>query len=209
MTMSQMKRVARVYDRALIEGLRRTAPERAKGVSLMRVWLTGAALAVALTSTPTFAEGVKIDDLVVATTASASQQEATIKAAKKFYQFWNTGDEASLKAAISPSFTDRTLPPGRPQGPEGPAFASKNFRAAVADLSVEVKKMVVVGDYVTVHMEFKGHFTGSFGQTKGQGQAIDFIATDLLKITNGRITDNWHLEDNLTFLQQIGLVPKL
>jgi hypothetical protein len=38
--MSQMNRVARVYDRALIEGLRRTAPERAKGVSLMRVWLT-------------------------------------------------------------------------------------------------------------------------------------------------------------------------
>jgi SnoaL-like polyketide cyclase len=40
---------------------------------------------------------------------------------------------------------------------------------------------------------------------RGQGQAIDFIATDLLKITNRRITDNWHIEDNLTLLAQMGV----
>ena len=107
---------------------------------------------------------------------------------------------------ISQAFTDHTLPPGRPQGPDGPAFASKNFRAAVPDLSVEVHKMIVADHYVTVHMEFKGHFTGTFGKTKGEGQAIDFIATDLLKVTNGRITDNWHIEDNLTLLSQMGVV---
>jgi predicted ester cyclase len=65
--------------------------------------------------------------------------------------------------------------------------------------------MIVADDYVTVHMTFKGHLTGAFGKTKGQGQAIDFIATDLLKITDGRITDNWHIEDNLTLLTQMGV----
>jgi predicted ester cyclase len=94
-----------------------------------------------------------------------------------------------LKQAIAPEFIDRTLPPGRPQGPQGPAFASHQFRAAVPDLGVEVKKMIVAGDYVTVHMVFTGHFTGTFGQAQGKGQSINFIATDLLKITDGRITD--------------------
>jgi predicted ester cyclase len=65
--------------------------------------------------------------------------------------------------------------------------------------------MIVANDYVTVHMEFRGHFTGRFGHIKGQGQAIDFIATDLLKVTDGRITDNWHIEDNLTLLSQMGV----
>jgi hypothetical protein len=37
---------------------------------------------------------------------------------------------------------------------------------------------------------------------KGNGQPVDFIATDILRVRHGRITDNWHLEDNLTFLQQ-------
>ena len=166
----------------------------------MPEWLARTAVAVALISTPAFSEEVKIDDLVVAMTIPAAQQNATVKAAKAFYQFWNTGDEASLKSAVSPNFTDHTLPPGRPQGPEGPPFASKNFRAAVPDLSVEVRKVVVANDYVTVHMNFKGHFTGTFGKAKGQGQAIDFIATDLLKVTNGRITDNWHIETGVQFI---------
>ena len=36
----------------------------------------------------------------------------------------------------------------------------------------------------------------------------DFIATDIVRVRHGRITDNWHLEDNLTFLQQIGVVTQ-
>jgi predicted ester cyclase len=168
----------------------------------------GVELAAALTlslSTPAFADSVRINDLVVAASISDAQREATIKAVRAFYDFWNTGDEALLKEAIAPNFTDHTLPSGRPQGPEGPAFASRRFRAAVPDLKVAVEKMIVAGDYVTVHMNFTGHFTGKFGQTQGNGQPVPFIATDLVKIENGRITDNWHIEDNLTLLQEIGI----
>jgi predicted ester cyclase len=151
------------------------------------------------------AESVKINDLVIARGVPAARREATLKAVRTFYEFWNTGDAALLKQAIAENFTDRTLPPGRPQGPEGPAFASRQFRAAVPDLKVTVEKMIVADDYVTVHMRFTGHFTGIFGQAPGKGQPILFIATDLLKVENGRITDNWHIEDNLTLLQQMGI----
>jgi predicted ester cyclase len=171
--------------------------------------LRSVGLVTALTlslSTPAFAAGgVKINDLVFAASIPDAQREATMKAVHAFYDFWNTGDEGLLKEAIAPNFTDHTLPPGRPQGPEGPAFASRRFRAAVPDLEVTVEKMIVAGDYVTVHMSFTGHFTGKFGQTQGKGQAVPFIATDLIKIEKGRITDNWHIEDNLTLLQAMGV----
>ena len=163
------------------------------------------ALALSLAGPVLAADGVKIDDLVVAKTTSDAQRETTLKAVRAFYEFWNTGDEALLKESLAPNFTDHTLPPGRPQGPQGPAFASRHFRAAVPDLTVAVRKMIVAGNYVTVHMNFTGHFTGSFGQTQGQGQPIAFVATDLVKVENGRITDNWHIEDNLTLLQQMGV----
>jgi predicted ester cyclase len=164
-----------------------------------------AALTLSLSKPAFTADGVKINDLVVAASIPDAQREATMKAVRAFYDFWNTGDEGLLKEAIAPNFTDHTLPPGRPQGPEGPAFASRRFRAAVPDLKVTVEKMIVAGDYVTVHMSFTGHFTGRFGQTQGKGQAIPFIASDLVKIQNGRITDNWHIEDNLTLLQEMGV----
>jgi predicted ester cyclase len=172
---------------------------RARGVELL------AALTLSLSTSAIAADGVRIDDLVVATSIPDAQREATIRAVRAFYDFWNTGDEALLKEAIAPTFTDHTLPPGRPQGPEGPAFASRQFRVAVPDLKVTVEKMIVAGDYVTVHMRFTGHFTGRFGQTQGNGQPIPFVATDLVKIENGRITDNWHIEDNLTLLQEMGI----
>jgi predicted ester cyclase len=164
-----------------------------------------AALSITLAAPALAAGGVDINELVVATSIPESQRDATVKAARTFYEFWNTGDEADLRRAIAPTFTDHTLPSGRPQGPEGPAFASRLFRAAVPDLVVRVEKMIVAGDYVTVHMKFTGHFTGKFGQTQGKGQPIEFIATDLVKVENGRIADNWHIEDNLTLLQQMGV----
>ena len=68
--------------------------------------------------------------------------------------------------------------------------------------------MIVAGDRVVAHLHFTGHFTGQFKGMHGKGQAIDFIATDIYRIAEGRIAENWHLEDNLTFLQQIGAVAK-
>jgi predicted ester cyclase len=174
-------------------------------MKLARIVWALAALTLSLSTPALAAESIKINDLVVAATITEAQRDATMKAVRAFYDFWNTGDETLLQEAIAPNFIDHTLPPGRPQGPQGPAFASRRFRAAVPDLKVTVKKIIVAGDYVTVHMNFTGHFTGRFGQTQGKGQPVPFIATDLVKVENGRITDNWHIEDNLALLQEMGV----
>ena len=47
-----------------------------------------------------------------------------------------------------------------------------------------------------------------FGGKAGAGQAVDFIATDILRIADGRVVENWHIEDNLTLMQQLGLVAR-
>jgi predicted ester cyclase len=140
----------------------------------------------------------------------APQREAMSLVARRYYAFWDTGDVAYVHAALASDFVDRNLPAGRPQGPEGPVLASKNFRTAVPDLHLEVEEMLIVGDRVVGRLRFTGHFTGTFGSgaaaRQGDGRAIDFIATDIYRIANGRIAENWHLEDNLTLLQQLGVV---
>jgi len=62
--------------------------------------------------------------------------------------------------------------------------------------------------FVVAHLRFHGHFTGRLGQIQGQGQTINFIATDIYRVTDGRVAENWHIEDNLTLQQQLGLIPK-
>jgi predicted ester cyclase len=134
------------------------------------------------------------------------QVQAQTLAARRYATFWSTGNPDLAREALAPDFMDRALPPGRAQGLAGPLAASKAFHAAVPDLNCEVQQMIVSGDRVVSHLRFTGHFTGTFNGVKGQGQAVNFIATDIYRIADGRIAENWHLEDNLTFLQQIGVV---
>ena len=166
-----------------------------------------AAAPLAQAATPD-ASLVKPKTLVVDASLSKAVASANELAARRYDTFWNTGDESLARAALSPQFVDRTPPPGRVQGPEGPLQASKGFRQAVPDLTCAVEQMLVVGDRVVSHLHFAGHFTGSFNGTQGKGQAIDFIATDIYRVVDGRIVENWHLEDNLTLLKQLGAIKE-
>ena len=148
------------------------------------------------------ANGVKIDELVVAASVPGAQRDATVKAARDFYDFWNTGDETLLKQAIAENFTDDSLPSGRLQGPEGPALASPvprrhsrpEGRGEENDRRQRLRDRAH-GVHRALHWQL--------GETLGKGQAVTFVATDLLKVENGRITDNLHIEDNQTLLQKI------
>jgi predicted ester cyclase len=136
------------------------------------------------------------------------QVDAQIIAARRYDTFWNTGDEALARAALAPDFVDDTLPIGRAQGIDGPLAASRFMRVAIPDLRCEIEQMIVAGDRVVTHLRFRGHFTGRSKQIQGQGQTINFPATDIYRIADGRIAENWHIEDNLTLQQQLGLIPK-
>lgn len=172
----------------------------------------GALLTVALPASAGTAQPddqlVKAQTLIVDKSLPQRQADAQIRAARTYDTFWTTGNEAQARIALASDFTDRTLPPGRPQGIAGPLAASRAFHAAVPDVQASVEQMLVVGDRVVTHLHFTGHFTGTFNGVQGSGQTVDFIATDIYRVRDGKITDNWHLEDNLTFLQQLGVVAK-
>jgi predicted ester cyclase len=140
---------------------------------------------------------------------SAGKEQAAqpvILAARRYAAFWNTGEPRYAEAALAKNFVDRTLPSGRPEGLKGVLEASKNFRAAIPDLRTEIEELLVVNDRAVVRYIFTGHFTGRFKDLKGDGREISFRAVDIYRVQNGQISDNWHLEDNLSLMQQLGVV---
>ena len=147
-------------------------------------------------------------NLIVDRSLPKQQADGQILAARRYDTFWNFGDEALARAALAPNFVDNTLPSGRPQGIAGPLAASKLTRLAIPDIGCEIEQMIVAGDRVVAHLRFRGHFTGRFGQIQGQGQTINFVATDIYRIADGRVAENWHIEDNLTLQQQLGIIPQ-
>jgi predicted ester cyclase len=178
---------------------------------LALVFSTAVALMFSAPVIGTFAANTPLlepHNLIVDRSLPTKQADAQVIAARRYDTFWNTGDEALASAALAPTFVDNTLPTGRPQGVAGPLAASKLVRAAIPDLSCEIEQMIVAGDRVVAHLRFRGHFTGRFEQIQGQGQTINFIATDIYRVADGRIAENWHIEDNLTLQQELGLIPQ-
>jgi predicted ester cyclase len=176
---------------------------------------TGTAPTIISASTPAtvpdlvdHSEGLVVPASVhTAAGADLAQARAVVHTAQLLYTFWNTGDTTFLDQAISPGFQDNTLPTGRPQGPAGPIAASAAFRTAVPDLTCQLADLYVTGDTFTARLVFQGHFTGTDSGVKGRGQPINFNAIDIQHVGGeSRITEDWHLEDNLTFLRQAGLV---
>ncbi|MFD4656907.1 ester cyclase [Kitasatospora sp. NPDC058444] len=148
---------------------------------------------------------VQPEALTVDRSIGARRAAQEVRLAQQLYTFWNTGQQRYLDAAVSPQFRDNTLPPGRPQGPSGPLFASKNFRAAVPDLTCELSDVLISGDRITARLVFRGHFTGTFDGVRGQGQRVEFNAIDIQHVGTDRITEDWHIEDNATLLTQLGV----
>jgi predicted ester cyclase len=143
---------------------------------------------------------------IILTAGQEAAAQPVILAARRYAAFWNTGEARYAESALAQNFVDRTLPSGRPQGLKGVLEASKNFRAAIPDLRAEIEELLVVNDRAVVRYVFAGHFTGTFKDLKGDGRAISFRAVDIYRIQNEQISDNWHLEDNLSLMQQLGVV---
>ena len=146
------------------------------------------------------------ESMTVDRSVSKADAAQMIKTARLFYAFWDTGNAEYLSAAVDNDFRDNTLPEGRPQGPKGLLYASQTFRSAVPDLHCKIEDLLVSGDKITARLTFTGTHTGEFMGRPATGKPVRFFAIDILRIRRGRVVEDWHLEDNLTLLEQLSVV---
>ena len=95
------------------------------------------------------------------------------------------------------------------------AFAGK-FRAAFPDLNFwGTADLIAEGDYVVGQWEGGGTHTGAafddmpIGSLPAStGKVMRFTGTTVLKVENGLITEEIGLDDGVTALRQLGLIPR-
>ena len=95
-------------------------------------------------------------------------------------------------------------------------FATK-FRRAFPDLNFwGTAALIGEGDYVVGQWEGGGTQTGDafddmpFGSLPANtGRTMRFTGISILKIEDGRITEERGLDDGVTVVQQLGLIPKV
>jgi predicted ester cyclase len=95
------------------------------------------------------------------------------------------------------------------------AFAAK-FRAAFPDLGFTgTADLIAEGDYVVGQWKGGGTQTGEAfddipvgSLPAGGGQKMEFTGMTVLKVENGLITEEIGIDDGVTALQQLGLIPQ-
>ena len=166
-------------------------------------------LSMTLTQTAAKAQAPALpqpESMTVDRSLSPAAAAQMIKTARLFYAFWDTGNAEYASAAVDNDFRDNTLPSGRPQGPKGLLYASQAFRSAVPDLHCTIEDLLLSRDKITARLLFTGTHKGEFMGHPATGKPVRFFAIDILRIRNGKIVEDWHLEDNLTLLEQLGVV---
>jgi predicted ester cyclase len=149
------------------------------------------------------------DELIIADGSTSGPDRAqALRIIDLFYMFWATGDDNLPEEALSPGFIDRTSSSGRSGGREGIALAGEQLRHAPPDLSLGFIKIMLTDRHVTVHLDFTGHFTGTFRRVKGRCQLVHFVITDVIRIEEGRIAELWRVEDSLALYDQMGMLPR-
>jgi steroid delta-isomerase-like uncharacterized protein len=120
----------------------------------------------------------------------------------------NNQDWAAYDELNDPDFINRSAPPGMPADREGGKVYLQALAAAYPDVRLTIDDMIAEGDQVVTKKTFSGTNTGEFAGMPATGKHVTLQFVDIMRVQDGRIVEHWLSMDQLSWLQQLGLVPQ-
>ncbi|MEL4456540.1 ester cyclase [Lutimonas vermicola] len=83
----------------------------------------------------------------------------------------------------------------------------QNYLTGFSDVTFTIIDVFGQGDKIVKHWNFKGTHTGEFFGIPASGKKVDIDGVTLVKMKEGKIAQEQDFLDNLSFYQQLGLIP--
>ena len=134
-----------------------------------------------------------------------------------FTEFWgNPWNPAVVDELAAPDIRFEYSMHAPRRGREDVKKFAIEFRAAFPDLNFwGTADLIAEGEYVVGQWEGGGTHTGSAfsdlpvgSLAAGSGKKMRFTGTSVLRVKNGLITEELDIDDGVTVLKQLGLIPK-
>jgi len=93
------------------------------------------------------------------------------------------------------------------KGPQGAKSTLNTYLRAFPDMKISIEREIAEGDYVVQHLRAIGTNTGEFNGMPATGKKTEVTGVVTSKIKDGKVVEAWSLFDNLTLMQQLGVVP--
>jgi predicted ester cyclase len=78
---------------------------------------------------------------------------------------------------------------------------------AFPDCRFTIDDMIAEGDQVVTKKTFTGTHTGELNGIPPTGKRVTLRFADFMRIRDGKIVEHWLSMDQLSFLQQLGVLP--
>ena len=115
---------------------------------------------------------------------------------------WGVYDELN-----DPEFVNHSAPPGIPSDREGGKVYLGAFLNAFPDCHFIVDDMIDEGDQVVTKKTFTGTHEAEFAGIPPTGKRVTLQFVDIMRVRDGRIVEHWLSMDQLSFMQQLGVIP--
>jgi len=83
------------------------------------------------------------------------------------------------------------------------------FLAGCPDLHITIDQLVAEGDMVTKRWTYHATHTGDLAGLPPTGKRITMRGLELFRLLDGKIVECWLGYDNLSLMQQLGVIPTL
>lgn len=128
---------------------------------------------------------------------------------KAVEEIWNKGNFEKMNELVSEDFVIHFPRPGEDiRGPQNVEEFYKKLRSAFPDIQFKIIDLVAEDDKVVTHWSATGTHKGEFRGIPATGNKVNFTAMDIDKISDGKFTECWTNMDELSLMQQLGVIPK-
>ncbi|MFA5892084.1 MAG: ester cyclase [Actinomycetota bacterium] len=130
----------------------------------------------------------------------------------RFYkEVMENGNLDVIDELLAPDFVEHTLPPGSSYEPtrEGVKNLIRDLTTGFSSLSIEVHDVIAQGDVAACRVTMNGTHSGEFMGLPATGKRISWDSCDWIRVHNGKAVEHWAVDDNLTMLQQLGVIPQV
>jgi steroid delta-isomerase-like uncharacterized protein len=86
--------------------------------------------------------------------------------------------------------------------------ALKGWHQAFPDLAIVPEKLIAEGDLVTIYWIARGTNTGTGNGLPATGKKAEQAGITIWRIVNGKIKEEWSAFDQLSLMQQLGLLDQ-
>jgi steroid delta-isomerase-like uncharacterized protein len=135
---------------------------------------------------------------------SAEENKAVVR---RFFESFKQGDPAALGSVLADSFVAHNPFQGQEPTREGMLQLRAAVVAAFSDQHTTIEDLIAEGDKVVARHTHSGTLQGEFLGIPPTGRHGSFTGIEIFRIANGTIVEWWRNEDDLGFLQQLGVIP--